>query len=300
MEEQKNTQSFLICPHLGILDDPDTSHAFPSSGNYCFHAKPPAVPNSEQQETVCLTAAHTSCPVYQTTKIASFPNKLMNNGKSPGQTKGFNRIYVSVAIAVLVTILAGWFAITMFTSKMISISTTGGKTQVVTIESTTVPQTDKSTTTLQQTVIFTPTIQISPTPTAQTTITVTNISNSYTLEIPFKVGGRMFLIHQVKAGEGVEHLVKTYKTTKEVIEAANYFPSIPVWADSFIVLRPGMTEVDPSEPSFQPYQVTDQAITFEELAKKLQVDLVSLKYYNACADRCILVSGSWILVARQK
>jgi hypothetical protein len=70
--------------------------------------------------------------------------------------------------------------------------------------------------------------------------------------------------------------------------------------DSIILIRPEMSSIDPSEPSFQPYQVTDQSITFEKLAQNLGANLVQLKYYNACPDRCIVTKGDWILIARQK
>lgn len=122
----------------------------------------------------------------------------------------------------------------------------------------------------------------------------------YTLEILFKIGEEEFLIHQVKAGEGLDYLAKIHNTTIDAILATNYSVSTPIWTDSFIIIRPGITFVDIFEPSFQPYQVIDSTITLEELAERLDADLAGLKYYNGCIDVCTFVRGDWLLVARPK
>jgi LysM repeat protein len=68
------------CPFLGVLDDPETSLAFPSEMNYCHNATPPAAPKFDYQSTHCLVFAHLSCPVYKSGEKTSLPAELSLNG----------------------------------------------------------------------------------------------------------------------------------------------------------------------------------------------------------------------------
>jgi hypothetical protein len=299
MKEETPQQSSLSCPHLGILDDPDSSHDFPSMWNYCFHCKSPTVPNFEHQKMVCLTAEHFSCPVYQAAKEAAFPDALRSTVKPlPEQPQSSKRIYVYIAATILLLALAGWSASTMITlpAGVIPSFLNSGQPEKTTVNII-------ATASVQPTAIA----QVTKTsvPTASITITPTSelpavVIKTPVLETSFKIGDNDFLLHKIKAGEGLDYLAKIYSTTSEVIQATNYSLSLPILVDSVILIRPGTATLGPAEPSFQLYQVTDKTITLEKLAKNLGVNLVQLKYYNACPDRCIISKGDWILIARQK
>jgi LysM repeat protein len=56
--------SELVCPYLGLIDDPETYTTFPSSRNHCQCARPSAAIQLDQQSSFCLTGNHVACPVY--------------------------------------------------------------------------------------------------------------------------------------------------------------------------------------------------------------------------------------------
>ena len=292
MEEQTPQQPALSCPHLGILDDPGSSNAFSSTWNCCFHSKSPTVPSFEHQKAMCLTTEHVSCPVYQAKKGSSFPNSLRY------KDKGSKRIYVYV-VSILLLVLAGWLASVMLNLPAKTMQSLPNPGQGATTIKVTDTALVRMTATLQLPATSIPTAQITLTP-ASTSDLPDTIIKTPDLETPFKVGSDEFVIHRVKDGEGLDYLAKVYNTTPAVIQATNYSLSSPIWVDSIIIIRPETTSLGPQEPVFQAYQVTDQIISFEKLAQNLNVDLVELKYYNACADRCSVTKGAWILIARKK
>lgn len=53
-----------ICPYLGLPDDNQTRMAFPSEGNLCHKAQPPASIAREHQSGFCLSSQHIACPVF--------------------------------------------------------------------------------------------------------------------------------------------------------------------------------------------------------------------------------------------
>jgi hypothetical protein len=295
-------QHISTCPHLGILDDKNTSHASPSIENYCFYAKVPIVPTFEHQKTTCLTVAYLSCPVYQATRSSAFPKALSNTVRASVQPQRSNQIYIYILATIVLFALAVWFASTVINLQFPHILPFVNhgmiNTQNANIKSSQTIETIevKPTTSLQQTAMLSPTL--SPTPIA--TFAPTQTATLYQLEIPFKIDNKEFLLHRIKDGDGLEYLTRTYQTTEAVIRATNHPLPIPLWVDRVILLHPGMTVVDPAEPSFQVYQVTNGAITLEELSWNFKVDLAGLKYYNPCVDQCIFMNNSWILIPLPK
>jgi hypothetical protein len=296
MEEQTPQKTALSCPHLGIIHDPVSSHAFASSWNCCFYVKHPTVPSFEHQKMFCLTPDHVSCPVYQLKKGSSFPRNLRNKIKPP-KPQGANRTYVYIVGVILLLVLAGWLASVMFHLPAKATPALPNPGQGVTTIKITNTAPARMTDVVQLTATSTQAAQITltPMPDLSTTVITTPV-----LEIPFKIGDEELVIHRVKDGEGLDYLAKVYNTTPAVIQATNYVLSTPIWVDSIIVIRPGTTNLDPKAPAFQAYQVTDQIITLDKLAQNLNVDLAELKYYNACVERCSLIRGSWVLVPHHK
>ena len=140
----------------------------------------------------------------------------------------------------------------------------------------------------------------SPAPTSTFVPTTTIVPQVHALEVPINVGDHKFLIHRVGAGETFEILAKTYTTTPEVIRSLNYSMKPSLWANSVIVISPGLQTVDLALPAFKTYQVTAQAITIDELAGKLTIDPVLLRLYNACNDNCRLSAGDWLILPISK
>ena len=52
------------CPYLGMVTDPATRFAYPSSRQRCFVASRPSRIDEGKQARQCLVAQHASCPLY--------------------------------------------------------------------------------------------------------------------------------------------------------------------------------------------------------------------------------------------
>lgn len=58
------------------MDDPDTSLAYPSEWNYCYHASPPHPPNYEHQRVYCLSDTFSSCPFFRKEENSPLPEYI--------------------------------------------------------------------------------------------------------------------------------------------------------------------------------------------------------------------------------
>ena len=294
MPKKTPDRPVLSCPHLGILDDPSTSHSFSSTWNHCFYAKAPTVPTFEHQEAFCLTAEHTSCPVYQAAKGDPFPAQLVNTVKPPPPPKNFKPLYISIGVGILLLALVGWVASTILPLPASAIALVPGQATPTARATDVTPATP---TVVQATATLEVTASISATASPEASAA---LIETPPFEIPFKIGDEEFILHRVKSGEGLDYLAKVYNTTLDVIQATNYLLSTPILDDSVLLIRPGTVSLDPKLPSFQLYEVADQTITFDRLAEQLGVNLAQLKYYNGCAANCIIARGGWLLVPHQK
>jgi len=71
-----------VCPYIGMKNDPKTSFAYPTSGNYCCHCQPFAIPLLEHQGTYCLGDKYKDCPVYEQAANRPLPPQLRMRGHS--------------------------------------------------------------------------------------------------------------------------------------------------------------------------------------------------------------------------
>lgn len=53
-----------VCPYLGVVDDPATHYAFPSSAQRCHSDGRPFAIDLAKQSKDCLTAQHVTCPRF--------------------------------------------------------------------------------------------------------------------------------------------------------------------------------------------------------------------------------------------
>lgn len=54
----------IFCPHLGIRDGTDSHFGYPSRANRCYRTGEPAKIDLDHQDSFCLDAAHTTCPIF--------------------------------------------------------------------------------------------------------------------------------------------------------------------------------------------------------------------------------------------
>src|SRR5882757_5168199 len=64
MSEQPNI--LVQCPHLGLVDDSDTSFRFSTDDNCCWRMNRPAEVSASHQTKFCFSPNYNKCPVYQT------------------------------------------------------------------------------------------------------------------------------------------------------------------------------------------------------------------------------------------
>jgi len=113
-ENAKERQS-KVCPYLGLLQDSQTTLAFPSGANLCYHAKPLASPNLEYQRAFCLKGRqHTQCPVFTRTELAPLPPEISGNPSTwlffgrPVEKRFILPIIIACVVLILAVIGATW------------------------------------------------------------------------------------------------------------------------------------------------------------------------------------------------
>jgi hypothetical protein len=289
MEKSDSLYFAPVCPHLGMKHDPGTSFAYPSQGNYCRHCRPPAVPTLVYQGAYCLSDAHKDCLAYQQPADQAFPFPFKAKGHS--RRKPIART-AALLLGALLLVFAGWW---MFSYPPAS---KGDEAAPLAVQTTPIISRSRTPVSSQ-----TPLVPPSKTPSAPTrtaahspTVMSTSSQQVRALEFPLKVGEHSYVLHRIREGENFEVLEAMYVTSAEAILALNYSLSSPLWANSVIVISPGLQTVDLELPAFRPYEVTAQEIPIDELAQQLNVDPALLRYYNNCSDNCLVAAGDWLIV----
>ncbi|MBN1303147.1 MAG: hypothetical protein JXA13_01835 [Anaerolineales bacterium] len=331
----KNTlydQQEPACPYLGISNDPDSHMAFSSPANHCHRSKTPASINLEHQGKYCLGRLHKECIVYQAEEGGTFPAQLRYRQEIKENLSGSALLsrWAAVILFFLLAVAFGLWAIGGFQDFIVRAPTqssslpltSDGSEMTATYNAGILPSptvdplagtltpsptftvtpfpTLTSTPTKTRTVTLTPTITGTATPssTPSATLTITPASLSrHALDTPI---GRVqkYLIHRIKMGENLTNLADQHGTTVEVILAANYSLALPIQAGALLVVPIDMTN-PLGLPVFEPYEVTHEEITAEQLADVLDVDLVLFKYFNDCSDNELLHRGDWMLIPHQ-
>jgi hypothetical protein len=279
------------CPYLGLKQDRKSLIGYPSTGNFCFHCKSPAVPQLEHQEAFCLGAAYTECPVFSVNEKHSFPPNLRAViARSPAGNSDIPR-NLGILFVAFVALVLGWHYRGLITSVS-GISMTPFPTiNVVTI-------TPEPTDVLEPLIVSgldLPTETPGPTVTVNPTVTPV-VDQKHALETPILVDGNQFIIHKVVSGENFDILIHTYNTSLDVIRSLNYQLPTSLWVNLPVVLLPGVTSVHPDLPAFEVFMVTDAAVNIDDLATQKKFDPSLVRKYNNCLNGCILHSGDWVML----
>ena len=149
--------------------------------------------------------------------------------------------------------------------------------------------------------VLLPTLTPTPIPTA--TITHTPIPPSPTptpiqplmLETPVGPFGKEFIVHKVLPGEALVMLADMYFTSPEAIRTVNYQMPVFVWEDMLLVVPYRHRDVSNIAP-MSVYQVTEENMTMETLARKLVMDANLLLEYNQRPSGYILQEGEYVLI----
>jgi len=281
------------CPHLGLKDDPASFLAYPSTGNFCFHGKAPAVPLLEHQGNYCLCPEHLNCPVFIKAKGTYFPKELRITERVSESKVNDNRKYFIAVILVLLLASIIWGVIALSGNNLLNLGLFKNLSPVSpTFEAKTITVNPIPTPTL---LFILPTQTSLPTPIPSPTSTSTP-PQKHSLETPIQVDNYRYIVHLSMDGEGFDYLVKTYDTNIDVIKAINFMLPPAVWVNFPIVLSPGLKVIDPNMPAFLAYKVEDIEISTEQLAKNLKVNRELLQKYNGCPIGCNLKKNDWVIV----
>ena len=115
------SEDVRICPYLGLIDDAQTSLAFPSGWNNCYHCKPVTSVDLGHQREYCLTPQHRLCIVYAQAAERPLPRQLRNSQPVPYQPGKSLRKTLLLLILLAGSLLIGWRVAPLFSSILSSI-----------------------------------------------------------------------------------------------------------------------------------------------------------------------------------
>jgi len=293
----KNENPEMMCPHIGLKDDPATSLGYPSAWNYCHRAKPIAVAGLDHQRTYCLSAAHATCPLFLKPEKSPMPagmqapdNDLGRGRRTPWRTvSALVVLVVLVAVVVWQGIARGFFFLPSQPEESTSTPTltelpasTSETIITMTLTSSVTPPEPSPTLFLTDT----------PLPTA-TTQPVLKLE----LETPLGLN-KEFIIHRVVDGESQDLLANRFGTTLAQIQAVNYYLPSPLLINHIMIIPVGMIDLQ-GVPTFEPQKIV-ASMTVEEFAQSISVDASTLSYFNGLTATYRLSPGDWLLVPREK
>ncbi len=292
------------CPSLGLMDDAETSLAFPSIWNCCYRGRPLAPPRLKYQEEFCLSEHHRECPLLLNEKAAPLPVHIRaqrSRVKRAKNTFQSGLLVFLIIMGVIFVLVWGLWSRGYLSPFGIEKATAIPSTRVAPAASDT--PSPRGTASSSSPLTRTPTVLVvsgnftDPTPAVQTVTPAEPISK-HQLEVPLGIDHK-FLIHRVLEGENLDQVAPKYDTSVEAIVAINHALKLPIWVGILVVIPIGFTDVA-DLPGFETYTITEAGMTVELLAQKLNIDAFDLKYYNSIGAGELLRVGDWLLIAHKK
>jgi hypothetical protein len=279
------------CPYIGLPNDPGSLVAYASASNVCHHCEPRAIPALDHQSNHCLSDQHPQCPLFEGPGHAPMPESIRHSDKnaqswaSNGRPQAFPAWLVLAGIVLVLVIGGAIFAVASLpAAPSPTFLPPPNLTQITSTPSATLPPPASPT-------------PAQPSPTVKPSATPTPVIARLLL-LDTELGqDRKFIIHRMAEGENLDSLSSRNGTTQQAILAITYKLTAPVWAGKLIVLPVNQRDVS-GLPLFQPYQVTQESITINDLAIVLGIPASELERYNICGE-CLVKKDSWILVPRQ-
>jgi hypothetical protein len=308
-QSENSKQRSLNCPYLGIEEDPATWLSYANSANFCYKIKPARPVEPAHQRQFCLTQAYPICKIYTQNSASPLPSIATIEPRQERNPLRF--FWISLAILSIITLLvvisfwlrANWddlsgnsMAAQTPVSTDANLAASVLPSQIPTEELLAAIELLPSIATSTQSA--SPTPSLSPTlahsPTASFTPTPTQPTPGPALNTPFGPQKR-FLLHRVATGESLGNLAVIYRTSADVIRAANVLiEGASVWPDTILVIYPGVT--DPSQVTrFQVVQLKSPAYP-EDLAAEYQVSLEELLEHNLLVAQVLIPVGRWLVI----
>jgi len=288
----------IICPFLGLRDDPDSLLEFPSAQNYCYRRQSGASVRFAYQNEFCLSEKHRECSVFLNQQSALLPKQI--RAVRSYRDGAFRKTLIATLSALLIIVLAlGWenarqglFSLGILktaqtTAPALTTPTTTAVAIIPTMTNVALPSESALTapppvSATSVTATRTPKPTRTPTPTVTATRTATSTSIVFKRHLDIPIGGYYkFVIHKAKDGEKLETFAEKYNTSVAAIIAINYNLTNPVWDSVLFVIPVNFTNVA-NLPIFVVYQIKREevGVSPEGLANELRVNPYDLKYYN--------------------
>jgi hypothetical protein len=311
-ENKMNNESYKnsSCPSLGLLDDAETSEAFPSIWNYCHHSRPIASPALKYQEGICLGGKYGECPVFLSQQAVPLP-KHIRLSRTTRQRNLLRKKLVLGLTALGIVLLLIWglsSQVLFFAAPGIEKATPPSFTIASPIATNSLlpTMTASALPTLTYTAtahIFSVDVLTADTPTYTPTLYRTATPTNTPSQLDSLIGtDYKFVIHKVLTGENLDGFAAKYNTSVEAIIDVNYGLGPIAWVDTLLVIPVGFTDIS-KLPRFVVYQVKseERGISVENMAEYLRVNPLDLKYYNGWTsdgDRPLV--GALLLVPRPR
>jgi hypothetical protein len=288
MKSTTNKSNVATCKFLGLKTDPRSLASYPSGANCCYGCLPESTPNLVHQREFCLSDNHKNCPIFSAENPIHMPAEIVH--KSNGKTgTGINFWAAIIVIGILLGLIASTVLVMPNLLTEQAAPTWDTPTQTLTSP----PASSNDTQ-------ATPTV-VEPTATPQASPTAT-LEPSPTPEIVFlplqtKLGTTYpVIVHRIAEGDNISTLAQVNGSWDQAILDATYKLVPPLIVGQVIVI-PVDNRSWQDQPALEPYQISQPAISLDDLAQILGVDAAMLKYYNGY-EGYLIKQGSWIVIPR--
>lgn len=281
----------VLCPHLGLADDSETSFRFTTDENRCWRVNPPAEISQGHQTKYCFGANYGQCPIYQTGRPSA--GVKIRRGRAPGgPSQPISWRVVVVVVEVMLVLLVG--GILYYFPRAVLLSTPFADSPRPTPSPLLTRPVAAVLPTTGPTVVLTPSLPLtstnSPTSTPPGTPTFTPAPG---LDQP--IGPFNLVAHRVESGENLIGISARFNTTREVLVKVNGLSDQrPILVGQILVVPQGL-----ADSSQVPKMVAFQAVqdTFlDVIVNQLFGDMAAVRQLNALGDSNIVPAGRWLFI----
>jgi len=282
MERQSKKNSVATCKYLGLKTDPCSLASYPSGANCCHGCIPESVPNLAHQREFCLSDNHKNCPVFSADSLIHMPEEYGH--RSDGKTKDRPGFWPAI---IVIGILLGLIAsvVLVFPNLLPQQADSAWSTPTQPLPSPIVSTNSARATNAAIEPIPTSTVEPSPIPEIILLPLLTELGTEYKV-----------VIHRTARGDNLSSLAQMHRSWDQAILDATYNLVPPLTIGKLIVI-PINNRNWQDQPPLEPYQITQPAISIDDLAQILGIDAALLNYYNGY-EGYLIQQGSWVVIPR--
>lgn len=308
----KDVQS-NICPHLGLLEDPDSCFDHPIEGNYCHQPDRPFPIKPAHQRDFCLSRNYRTCGIFTGAVSGKIPEDISDRDVLAGD-RSPNLLLLSLTLGFIGIFIIAIYLIFFRVGQRFNFGFLPGNTAETAMASDTLSETEgplpprPTSTTLPLLAISSPTPAISTQDLNKETLTQTEGSSPFASQMPTQseptpgpgLGtpfgpDEIFVLYQVLEGDSITALAAKYQTTVEVIRAANdMIEGQSAWPGSVLVILPGMKD-DNAVPVYSIILI-DAPTSVTALSVQYGIQVEEIQRINLLGEGDTLPVGRYIIL----